>query len=88
MLMVRRIHFSTVKIFIRNNTLPACINCTHFIEDKTNYPYDSAPNDKYGKCKKYGEMSIITGEVEYDYARVCRKDETKCGRGGNGFVAK
>ena len=73
--------FSTNKYFIRNKELPLCINCLHFIEHKNNYPYDSLPNDKlYGRCRKFGEIDIITGLIEYDYAKNCRDDNNKCGK--------
>ena len=64
---ILNIIFSTGKIFIRNKALPICSNCLHFIEHVNNYPYDPNPSDKqYGMCKKFGEVNIITGEIEYD----------------------
>ena len=75
--------FSTGKIFIRNTELPSCFNCIHFIEHTNNYPYDSVPSDKeYGRCKKFGEVDLVTGLIEYDFAKNCRNDIKKCGKNG------
>jgi len=70
---------------IRNKHLPICVNCVHFIEDKSNYPYDPLPNNKYGRCKKFGEINIISGVVEYDFAEKCRNDIKLCGKNGKEF---
>jgi hypothetical protein len=52
--------FSTGKNFIRNEALPICSNCLHFIEHQNNYPYVSIPSyEKYGRCKKIGEVNMI-----------------------------
>ena len=43
-----------------NKHIPFCTNCIHFIEDKTNYPYDPIPNnDKNGKCKLFGTVNLL-----------------------------
>jgi hypothetical protein len=81
--------FSTQKIFIRNTELPNCFNCLHFIEYKNNYPYDPIPcNTQYGKCKKFGEVNLITGVIEYDFANNCRNDVNKCGKLGSEYMKK
>jgi hypothetical protein len=84
--MYKSIYFSlkrtlfTGQIYIRNQELPICKNCVHFIEHTNNYPYDPIPCDKqYGKCKKFGEMNMITGAIEYDIATDCRLNVNKCG---------
>ena len=60
--------FSIEKIFIRNIELPNCFNCLHFIEYKNNYPYNPIPyNIQYGRCKKFGEVNLIYGAIEYDF---------------------
>jgi hypothetical protein len=70
----------TISTFIKHRDLPACINCVHFIPDKTNYPYDPLPNDeKYGKCKLFGKQNVVTGTINNEYASLCRIDEEKCG---------
>jgi hypothetical protein len=80
---------STEKIFIRNKCLPICANCIHFIEHTNNYPYDPLPDDRfYGKCKKYGELDLISGVINHDFAKHCRMDNTKCGKMGTDFKEK
>jgi hypothetical protein len=79
--------FSTGKNFIRNENLPVCANCIHFIEEKTNYPYDPPPNYLLGQCKKFGEVNFITGVIKYDYATICREDIRKCGHQGLEYEA-
>lgn len=81
--------FSTNKIFVRNTNLLICLNCIHFIEHTNNYPYDSLPSDeKSGKCKKFGEVNIITGSIEYDFAKNCRDDNNKCEKTGSEYNKK
>ena len=76
-------------IFIRNKKLPICLNCIHFIEHKNNYPYDSLPSDSlYGKCKQFGEVNIVTGTFSYEYARLCRDNDKKCGKYGSQYKPK
>ena len=81
--------FSSQKNFIRNKELPICSKCLHFIEHTNNYPYDSIPSDKqYGRCKKFGEINMITGEIEYDLARNSRLHDNKCGHFGSEYTEK
>jgi hypothetical protein len=73
---------------IRNKELPICSKCVYFIEHTNNYPYDPIPiNEQYGRCKKFGEVNMITGIVEYDFANDCRKD-SKCGKKGSEYIEK
>ena len=81
--------FTTGKIFIRNRDLSICSNCLHFIEHTNNYPYDSTPSDEqYGRCKKFGEVNLITGVIEYDLAKNCRLNTNKCGNLGLEYTNK
>jgi hypothetical protein len=81
--------FFTGKIFIRNKELPICSNCIYFIEHTNNYPYDPIPSDeKYGRCKKFGEVNFITGSIDYDLARNCRLNVNKCGNSGSEYTEK
>ena len=47
-----------VPLFIKNNDLPCCVNCIHFIESKNNYPYDTIPDNNSGKCKLFGVKNV------------------------------
>lgn len=79
----------TRKFSIRNKELPICSNCIHFIEYKNNYPYDEIPNnEKYARCKKFGEVNLITGLINYDFADMCRSNNNKCGKFGSEYVEK
>ncbi len=94
--MYKPIHFllrnrklSTEVFFIRNKELPVCSNCLHFIEHTNNYPYDPIPsNEKYGRCKKFGEVDMVSGVIEYDLAINCRLNDSKCGHFGSEFNEK
>lgn len=77
------------QIFIRNTELPICSKCKYFIEHSNNYPYDPVPsNEQYGKCKRFGEVNFITGELMYDLARECRTNSSKCGNTGKKYIEK
>ena len=73
---------STGKFFIRNKELPICSNCVHFIELENDYPYNG------NRCKKFGEVDFITGEIKYDLAAVCRLGDDNCGKKGLHYTAK
>jgi hypothetical protein len=76
-------------LFIKNNDLPCCVNCIHFIESENNYPYDPIPdNNNFGKCKLFGIKNMVTCKIDNEYASVCREDENKCGRSGKYFQEK
>jgi hypothetical protein len=74
--------FSTERFFIRNQEFPICSNCLHFIEYTNNDPFDG------NRCKKFGEMDLITGAIKYDLAAVCRLDDDMCGEEGDEYTAK
>ena len=78
-----QLYLYTIKrhLFIKNKNSKLCINCIHFIEDKTNYQDDTL----YGRCKMFGEQNIIIGEIKHDFASLCRYDNTKCGIDGKYF---
>jgi hypothetical protein len=77
--------------FTNANTrpIPICIHCEHFMEHTTNYPYDPLPdNSKYGRCKKFGEINIVTGEIQYELASNSRSNYRQCGKDGTEFTRK
>ena len=83
-----KLNYITEKTYIRNTEFPVCTNCVHFIPDETNYPYDPLPDDNYGKCKKFGELNLVKGIIEYDMAKECRQNEKKCGTKGLEYHGK
>jgi hypothetical protein len=64
---------------ITNSNYPVCVKCVHFIPATKAEPYIEP---RFGKCKKFGTMSMITGEINYDYASLCRNNDNKCGEKG------
>jgi hypothetical protein len=64
-------------MIVKNEILPSCVNCVHYIE--------SNPN-KSGRCKLFYKKNILTGRIEYEYISVCRKDNNKCGKYGRYFI--
>jgi len=67
---------------IRNINIPACRNCIHY----TPAIYSRGFTSSFSRCEKFGEKDIVTDEIKYDFADSCRKDESKCGKDGKGFV--
>jgi len=65
--------FASNKI-IHNLHVPVCVNCVHYIPCKSSskFAIDSS------KCGKFGEKDIITNEINYAYAKLCRKDIDRC----------
>jgi hypothetical protein len=70
---------------IENIHNPICINCVHFLENEPDV-YGHISDSINGRCKKYGIKSLVTGEIDYEYALFCRKDASKCGKNGNEFI--
>jgi hypothetical protein len=71
------------------NVEKLCINCKYFIGHLPDYPDDpinNSNNSNYGKCKLFGEINLITGKTEYDYAKIARNNPSQCGISGNLFV--
>jgi len=92
--MYKPIHFlilnrklSFGKTFIKNIDLPICSNCLHFIKN-TNQHDPILNSEQYGRCKKFGEMNVITGVIEYDIAKKCRSNNIKCGNTGLEYIEK
>lgn len=66
---------------IKNINIPACKNCVYYQPKYYNSDFTSPLN----RCSKYGYKDIITDEITYDFADLCRKDENKCGEKGKSF---
>ena len=63
---------------IKNINVPACKNCIHYKPSLDNSNF-------YSTCDNFGEKDIITNEIKYNYADLCRGDEDKCGNQGKYF---
>jgi hypothetical protein len=53
---------------IKNNAV-LCKNCIYF------------KSESYGsnKCIRFGELDVVSGKIEYNYAYKCRLDSNCCG---------
>jgi len=69
-------------INIKNINFPSCINCIHYKANSINSEYGSTLN----KCNNFGEKNIITDEITYKYAKICRDNDSMCGKEGKYFV--
>jgi hypothetical protein len=63
---------------IKNFHFPSCKNCVFYKPDPNTVNFIST----LSKCEKFGEKNIVSDEITYDYADICRRDESKCGKEG------
>jgi hypothetical protein len=62
--------------FIKDIQLPVCKDCKFFI------PYENKEQYTLGRCMLFGKKNIISGEITYEFADVCRISSNKCGYNG------
>lgn len=72
---------TTAEKTIRNLNIPSCKNCIHYKAVPYNFDFTST----YNRCEKFGEKDIMTDKIKYDFANLCRGDETQCGKEGKYF---
>lgn len=65
---------------IENINIPSCRNCVHY---KPYFLNDYSSD--LSKCEAFGKKNILTDEIKYDYADLCRKNKDKCGLEGKHF---
>lgn len=66
---------------IKNINYPSCRNCVYY------KPYENGDFDStLSQCEYFGTKNILSDVITYDYADLCRKDETQCGLEGKYFV--
>lgn len=70
---------------INNYNYPICRNCIHFLKADTDC---SQTIEFASKCKMFGELNLITGEINYYFAKICRGNEKKCGIEGKCYAKK
>lgn len=52
---------------------PICKKCIHFL------PHEHLKhNDEFARCKLFGEKNVVTGEIKYKYADMCRLNNDQC----------
>lgn len=73
-------------VYIKNFSLPTCKDCVYYRphEEKSD-PFKLGDQDK---CLKYGEKNVVTGEINYQYADIVRKQDSQCGITGKNFIQK
>lgn len=67
-----------------------CVNCLNYVNYKYTYPQDELYEYKKieGSCGLYGNQNLVTGEIKYDNALICRQDKSKCGEKGIFFIER
>lgn len=67
-----------------------CITCINYIPYKYTDPYDEIYDDSstnIGTCSKFGIPNYVTGEIQYENAKLCRMFTNKCGPYGKYYVS-
>jgi len=83
----RNLHFKKERnVYIKYFGLPTCKDCVyHRPHQEKLDPFKSGDQDK---CLKYGEKTVVTGEINYQYADIVRKQDLQCGLTGKHFIQK
>lgn len=66
---------------IKKQTLPVCLKRVHF----TSPHFD---NTQFGRCGKFMDRNLVTGEYKPHLALTCRMMEHKCGALGAEYTEK
>jgi len=84
--MIRNLLLYTLFFYTKGNIInhnyPLCKNCKYFI------PHTDMNYYELSRCKKFGVRNVVTGEIKYNYADLCRDNITKCGLKGVYFVPR
>jgi hypothetical protein len=73
-------------VYIKHFSLPVCKDCVYHVSKLgKNDPFKSGDQNK---CLKYGEKNVVTGEINYQYADIVRKQDLQCGLTGKHFIQK
>jgi hypothetical protein len=65
--------------FIKNIQYPPCISCKHFQLYIPKQLYDDKnANLHLSKCKKFGYMDIVSGEIKYEIVGKTRFNKDMC----------
>jgi hypothetical protein len=75
------VSLQATRLDIRNSRNPSCRNCVHFQPNPLFFDFGS----EWNTCKKFGEVNLVSNHIDYDLAKECRRDETKCGLAGRGW---
>jgi hypothetical protein len=67
-------------------TLPKlCVDCKYFVGADFIWPDERPDHSKFGKCKLFGKINLVTGDIKYEYANLVREDDKMCGKIGKFF---
>lgn len=69
-------------------TSKICRTCKHFVPNTTVSKTEKDLQIAYGKCALFGEQNLVTGEVIYTSAAICRSYDLYCGREGKLYETK
>jgi hypothetical protein len=65
---------------IKNLDKKSCVNCLRFIE--------TTQSSLFGRCHKFGEKNLVSGDLDYSLASICRKNKNQCGVDAKFFLSK
>lgn len=67
---------------IQNMHVPKCTTCKYFIPGNNDKLFFYSDPHTFAQCKKFGTADLVSNEISYDYAEICRITDTKCGTNG------
>jgi len=67
--------------FIKNIKYPSCKNCIYYKPSLYDFDFYST----FSRCEKFGKKNLISDNIIYDYADLCRSDKQKCDLEGKYF---
>lgn len=77
-----------VKMQILKSAAPRlCKDCVYLRPNPKFWGFDKNATI-FGHCGKFGKIDLVTGDIEYSFASVCRDNDTQCGKEGTQFSAK
>jgi hypothetical protein len=65
---------------IRNLKYPLCKDCRFYKKDEM--------HPQFSKCMFFGERDLVTGDIIYEFSKLVRMDDLKCGEKGDYFEDK
>ena len=64
-----------------------CKECVHFRPNPKFWGFDKNAT-VFGYCEKFGKTDLVTGDIEYSFASLCREDDAKCGIDGTHYKSR
>jgi hypothetical protein len=68
---------------ILNINEKVCSNCVFYKKIVTYYDIVHGEHDYEGRCERFGEKNIVTGEIQYKLACIRRQDNDLCKKKAN-----